>query len=178
MKLISSYAFVLLLFLITIGSNWFFTTKQQRIRQEMKMKIKAGVPSDQLFYFRSTSPETDFHWIKPAKEFEFKNQLFDVVTKKKLEDGSFELACVNDVQEQILFTQLELLTHKNKGNQNFYILFSSPIYFIFSDEFESIQQELITVSIPSQKKYGHFEQKYTTHYHFSIEIPPEYVLSV
>lgn len=127
------------------GTNWFFTVKQYAIRKEMKKKIKAGVPKEELYYFQAINPETDFHWIKPEKEFEWNHQLFDVVTKVQLENGTFELACVNDIQEQQLFKELDLITHKKSGKKNFYIQFQSPIFFV---------EELISTPLPEIQFYS------------------------
>lgn len=178
MKLIFSYALILLLPLITLGENWFFSTKHKSMRNAMTLKIKSEATLGQLFFLKKISPVSDFHSTYQANEFKFKKQLFDVEKKKKFSEGTFELALTKDLQKEILFTQLELLSQENKGIQSFYTLFSSPVSFIFFDELESIHHEIFTVSIQIIKNCSHFVQKNISQYLFSIEIPPEYSLSV
>jgi hypothetical protein len=178
MKLIFSYALIILLPLITVGENWFFLTKYKSMRNDITLRIKSDATSEQLFFLKSKSSKSDFYRINHVKEFKFNNQLFDVVKKKEFSDGTFEFALAKDIQEEILFPNLELLTHENKWIQSFHVFFSSPLSLIFSDELESIHQELITIPIQVMKNYNHFLQKQISQYHISIEIPPEYTLFV
>lgn len=128
--MILGIALCFLMLVLSGGTSWFFTWKQYVIRSEMKQQLKEGVPAHALHYFHTQDPEEAFQWITPSKEFIWNSQVFDVVYEKWLTDGTVEIACVNDEQEERLFRELDVLIHKKNGNKNLYIQFNAPIFFV------------------------------------------------
>ena len=82
---------LLLVFLYNLcGIIFVFKYQQYAIRKEMKHKIKAGVPEDQLAKIIVNSEnEQELDW-KHGKEFRYKGIMYDVVKKEVNEDGSVE----------------------------------------------------------------------------------------
>jgi len=95
------------------GAYVIFETARMNIRREVKRKIKAGVPEDQLHTLRFLNSEIEngtagIHW-KESREFEYKGCMYDIVHTKYSGDYTI-YECVNDVQEEVLFAQLDKMT--------------------------------------------------------------------
>lgn len=95
------------------GAYVIFETARINIRREVKRKIKAGVPEDQLHTLRFLTSEIEngtagINW-KESREFEFKGCMYDIVHTKYSGDYTI-YECVNDVQEEVLFAQLDKMT--------------------------------------------------------------------
>ncbi|KAF5075313.1 hypothetical protein DSECCO2_172600 [anaerobic digester metagenome] len=103
---------MLLLSLSLNGTAYYFLFRlqQERIRKEIKMMIKAGVPDGELSVIRHTAENSeDFHWIH-SREFRYRGVMYDVVRSEKAADGATLLHCVTDHQETLLFANLDLMT--------------------------------------------------------------------
>lgn len=75
----------------------------------MKLKIKAGVPEDELkIIIFSQSNAREFSWIH-SREFRYKGTMYDIVYETKDNSGSRVLHCVTDHQETVLFANLSKL---------------------------------------------------------------------
>ena len=110
---------ILLLFVMSINLGGLFLVfrfQQHLVRKEIKRKIKAGVPDQELFFFRiNQQNQQAFEWIH-AREFRYKGRLYDVVRKKTLDQHTIEYACINDIQESRLFAQLDEEVSRNLSN--------------------------------------------------------------
>ena len=79
----------------------------------MKLKIKAGVPDDELkIIIFNQSNAREFTWIH-SREFRYKGTMYDIVNETKDNSGSRVLHCVTDHQETVLFANLSKLVKQN-----------------------------------------------------------------
>ncbi len=110
---------LLFLFLWQIGGYLIeFQCETSRIRKEIKKLTKEAVPRNQLVHFRFSQEEINaLTWVK-IHEFRLKGHFYDVVWRKKLENGKIELQCVSDDQETVLFEKLDQYVSANLANQN------------------------------------------------------------
>lgn len=84
-----------------------FEVRRLAVKQEIKLRLKAGVPENERVNF--TFSATDFEaltWVKPAREFKLKDRYYDVVAKTVDADGTVHVACIDDRQETQLFADL------------------------------------------------------------------------
>jgi hypothetical protein len=99
---------------VNIGGLYLvFRFQQHIVRKETKLKIKLGVPKEELFFIRID--QSNLHlveWIH-KKEFRFKGVMYDVIRKKILDDHSIEYCCINDKQETKLFAHLDEEVNRN-----------------------------------------------------------------
>lgn len=99
---------ILLLIIMSLGIAGYypvFRLFQYRIRQEVKIRIKRRVPENQLYEI-SPEKESDLEWIRPGIEFRYHHNMYDVV-RKEIRDGKDVYFCINDKQEQTLFSSLD-----------------------------------------------------------------------
>lgn len=104
------------------GAYLIFESARFNIRKEVKQRIKAGVPADQLFTLRFRTCDilkgtAGIQW-KESNEFSYNGLMYDIV--KKNIDGEYTIyECINDKQEDQLFAKLDELvkktTSKNKN---------------------------------------------------------------
>jgi hypothetical protein len=110
---------ILLLFVMSInlgGLYLVFRFQQQLVRKEIKRKIKAGVPDQELFFIRiNQQNQQELEWIH-AREFRYKGRMYDVIRKKVLDPNTIEYACINDIQESRLFAHLDQEVSRNLSN--------------------------------------------------------------
>lgn len=93
-----------------------FELSKKQVKQSIKLKLKAGVPKNELITFNITSKQyKSLQWVKKDKEFKLGNDMFDVVTRTE-EKGQITIVCINDKQETELFKQLDQLVNLNMGN--------------------------------------------------------------
>jgi hypothetical protein len=103
---------LLLLSLSLNGTAYYFLFRlqQDKIRKEIKMMIKAGVPDGELSVIRHTAENSeDFFWIH-SREFRYRGVMYDVVRSEQASDGATLLHCVTDHQETLLFANLDRMT--------------------------------------------------------------------
>lgn len=103
-----SLTLILSLGWILFGVPYKFVFDQKLIRKEIKQRIKQGVPESEMFVFnlKSLHSDANVEWVN-SHEFKKGNQLFDVVRT----EGDL-LYCINDTQEEKLFSNLDDLTEK------------------------------------------------------------------
>jgi hypothetical protein len=104
---------VLCLGWMLFGVQFKFISDQNAIRKEIKKRIKQGVPESELFVFNLTeiSREPGFSRVNDH-EFRRGDQLFDIVRT----NGN-KVFCINDTQEEKLFSKLDELTQKASGSR-------------------------------------------------------------
>lgn len=121
---------ILLLFVITfqmVGVFLLFKAKQMEVRQDMKMKIKSGVPDAELTILRFSRDQADgLKWMEDH-EFRYEGRMYDVV--KTTVDGEIVIYhCIHDEQESKLFSHLdnmvanELAKDKNTNPPNYQLV--------------------------------------------------------
>jgi hypothetical protein len=107
-----------------LGTWGLFSLQQQRVRKEIKQKIKAGVPLSQqtLLGFSKIELESGtLSWINDH-EFRYQGVAFDVLKKTSQQDSIY-FSCIRDEDETRLFKTLDdqvnkiLNQDKNTRNQ-------------------------------------------------------------
>lgn len=80
------------------------------------MKIKAGVPEDELtLFYYSDANKHEFDW-KHSREFSHNGVMYDVVREENADQGIRVLHCVTDHQETLLFGKLKILVTQQEQN--------------------------------------------------------------
>lgn len=94
------------------GGHLLYHIQQKQIRKEIKRRIKNGVPKEELRHFSFGKKELEnVHWINDH-EFLYQKQLFDIVHKHQ-KGNRLEIACIEDHQEEALFSHLDQLCRKH-----------------------------------------------------------------
>ncbi len=145
----------------------FLHYQKKKIRKEVKLQIIAGIDKEKLVLLKFTKEEsqTKLRW-KHSKEFEYKDQLYDIV-EKKIKGDIVYYWCWWDNKETNLNRQLDdLLANvlgkdpKNKENKkrlaNFYksLYYKQfPNWYLFSFTKEQIvvtpyEFSYLTISLP------------------------------
>ena len=130
-----------------------FKARQYQIRKEIKHRIKAGVPENELILLKipqalEKSRNPVFQRIH-AREFRYDGKMYDIVRSQVNGDTTWYY-CIADVQETRLFANLEELVNQNmhqnpeQKQQNekllrllgafYYNQSSSPYFVHFADE--------------------------------------------
>jgi len=127
-----------LLFILIVPAFVTYTWLQQHkraIKREVKWEMIAGIDKSELvfFIFSNKDVQTKLRW-EHAKEFEYKNQMYDVVEKKVSKDST-QLWCWWDYKETKLNKQLQILLVKvfqndsqSKEKQNQVFKFYKLVY--------------------------------------------------
>lgn len=117
MRKLLSIALVFVFLLNTSGVYIYFKIKQRQIRREIKQKIKQNLDDDELVTIcQNKTNKTDFKW-KGTHEFSYHNTLYDVVRVEKNSLGEVIYKCINDKDEEKLFSNLDELV-KNSGKDH------------------------------------------------------------
>jgi hypothetical protein len=99
-----------------VGFVTYFEISHFKLKKEIKLLLKQGVPEDELVYFDFTDDEmNDLIWLK-KNEFNLNGNLFDVVRKSKDKNGVNHLECISDKKETILFARLNQTISQNLGD--------------------------------------------------------------
>ncbi len=116
LRKITSIVLLIALSLNTSVYYFYLKLRQTNIRKEIKMKIKAGVPEDELtlFYYTEANKH-EFDW-KHSREFNHHGVMYDVVREENPEPGVRLLYCVTDHQETLLFGNLKILVTQQQQN--------------------------------------------------------------
>jgi hypothetical protein len=108
----------LLLVIQLIGFTAYFEVSHYLIRKEVKSIIKQGVPEENRVIFTFTSTQLNaLQWVKD-NEFRIGKTMYDVVETKTLANGSTELQCISDIQEERLFASLSFSVGRNMGDDH------------------------------------------------------------
>ena len=119
-KIISNILLLFVLFQLA-GYLLIFKTQQFQIRKDIKYRIKAGIPDDELVLITIQNSLLDdknpiFQWIH-KKEFRYNGNMFDIVRKQVYMDST-QFYCLSDHQETQLFANLEYLVKKEMAQNS------------------------------------------------------------
>ena len=82
------------------------------------MKIKAGVPENELAVIVvNRENENELHW-KHSREFKYKDVMYDVVRKEQSSNESITYYCVTDTQETELFKDLNRIVREDSNSKH------------------------------------------------------------
>jgi hypothetical protein len=115
-KRLFSFLFLIVFIWQLAGFFIYFEFERYHVRKEIKRAIKHSLPQNEFKQFNFTIKEyNDLTWIN-EHEFKMNGRLYDVVKKNKSNVG-FCLSCIDDIQETVLFAQLDKATAANLNNQ-------------------------------------------------------------
>ncbi len=119
----------------SVGYYGLHLITKNKIRQEIKMKIKQQVPTDELVKIEySSSNQSEFYWIHD-REFRYKGTMYDIVSREKVSENLTILHCVTDHQETQLFKDLDTYVKNNmdsqKGSRQASSLYSNLMFSLF-----------------------------------------------
>lgn len=107
--------------LLALGLNtsayyFYMKLRQAKVRKEMKMMIKAGVPEEELTLIIHTETNAhEFSWVH-SREFSYQGMMYDVVHEETNQPGVRLLHCVTDHQETALFVHLNRMVEQSERN--------------------------------------------------------------
>ena len=100
-----------------VGFVTYFEISHLKLKKEIKLLLKQGVPKDELVFFEFTDNEmNDLIWLK-KNEFNLNGSLFDVVRKSRDKKRVNHLECISDKKETILFARLNQTISQNLGDE-------------------------------------------------------------
>ena len=110
---------LLCLIVMTMGSYYpYLRIQQMGIRRSVKMRIKQGVPDEQLHVIRlNEATRQKIRWIRPHREFVLDGMMYDVVKTDTL-GPTIRLHCITDEQEKALFSKLDEVAEREAHNGN------------------------------------------------------------
>ena len=135
-KQITSLFLLFILIVPAVATYTWLQLHKCAVKREVKCKMIAGIDKKELVFFKFSKKEINakLHW-EHSKEFEFNDQMYDVVDKKVVND-SIALWCWSDDEETNLNKQLNtVLTSvfqkdsKSKDKQNQVFKFYKLLYF-------------------------------------------------
>jgi hypothetical protein len=115
-KRLFSFLFLIVFIWQLAGFFIYFEIERFHVRKDIKRAIKHSLPQNQYKQFNFTNAEfNELTWINDH-EFKMNGRLYDVVKKNKSNVG-FSVSCIDDIQETVLFAQLDEATVSNLNNQ-------------------------------------------------------------
>ena len=116
-KLPGAIVLILILIFHFSGGNLLFHIQRQRIRKEIKTRIKQGVPKSEMRVFTFSLKGGDLKNLQwhEDHEFRYEGHMYDIVHRKTVGD-SITFYCINDDQETTLFAHLDELTQKKSAS--------------------------------------------------------------
>jgi hypothetical protein len=114
------FSALLLLMVMLINTAWYYPVTHYhrgQIRREMKRRIKNEIPENQLHIITVQNiNDPSIKWMKENKEFRYKGMMYDIVKSRKT-DSTIEYYCINDIEETILFDQLDQKVQEQMNHQ-------------------------------------------------------------
>lgn len=155
-----------------------FKIQQSQIRHDIKMKLKQGVPAEDLHKISFALSELHLiDWVRKDKEFKYRNQMYDVV-RKEYDDKQVHFFCVNDTQETQLFVNLDAMVSSQTGEDSSHPSggITKKILKLLSLVYlpESLNESMI-ISCPPEKSYPIYSNNYRFHASGKDIIPPEFI---
>lgn len=116
MKRLFSFLFLIVFIWQLAGFFIYFEIERYHVRKDIKRAIKHSLPQNQYKQFNFTNEEfKELTWINDH-EFKMNGRMYDVVKKNKSKIGFYVLS-IDDVQETVLFAQLDQATANNLNSQ-------------------------------------------------------------
>ncbi len=109
MRIAGTFVFLLLLMFQSTGYYLYFKIQQQHIRFEIKQKIKAGVPQDEIVLLklsRTIQDNRDEFQRIHEHEFRYQGKMYDIVRQEDQGEATW-FYCISDEKETLLFARLD-----------------------------------------------------------------------
>lgn len=173
-------AAIILLFVFAFNLGGFFLVfkiKQYYVRQEIKHRIKQGVPDDELILITVTPAiqhklEWEFEW-EDEKEFRYEGMMYDVVKTEVIDETTIAYYCISDEQETTLFANLDEQVKKNRdiNNDNTENDSLEDMFKLLSDIYAQPQKDNTTFIQPNATTTFEYVSHYSSH-SLDIASPP------
>ncbi len=130
MKKLSIISLLVVFCFNMVGFYVLFGVQLFQVKNEMLGRLSSGVQQEELLHLKISSEERELLSFDDGKEFYYKGAMYDLVEKKRLDDGSLILSCYRDVEESALLMAFSNLlktgreNHKNK-NSAFKVFFKT-----------------------------------------------------
>ena len=173
MKKIVSHSLLFLFILQLAGLAVFFEFEHYQLKKEVRHLIQKKIPIQNLTLLKFTSTENSKLIWHDAKEFEWKNKLFDVVRFKKLSDDTYCYYVFSDIQEDSLMAKINQTVSQNFPNEKQ----PTPV----SKVLKVFKTPLFFENTPVQNIEGNFISKISAIFNYTdlfstseqkIELPP------
>ena len=105
MKKLTAISFLLVIFINQLGSYFYYSYQQYRIRREIKQELLANLPDTELEVFVEEDCKNQIVWEEYGEEFHFNDEMYDVA-HVIMKDGKRLLYCINDKKEKKLLDRL------------------------------------------------------------------------
>jgi len=133
-----------------------FVTLQLLTRQEIKMRIKQGIPEDEIHKIAFGANEK-INWVKEGKEFRLNNEMFDIV-RQEVVNGQEIFYCINDKEEEKLFANLDELVKRQMEDENSSAGNATRLLLqIFSQTYIAAEPFMLSVIAITSKVSFHYE---------------------
>ena len=120
-----------------IGFYVFFGIQLFHVKNEMLSRLSSGIQQEELLHLRFSSEESELLEFEDGREFYYKGAMYDLVEKKRLDDGSLILSCYRDVEESALLKAFSNLLKTGRENHKK----KSSAYKVFFKTFPKINRE-------------------------------------
>ncbi|PTB91022.1 hypothetical protein C9994_16285, partial [Marivirga lumbricoides] len=111
MKVFASISLFIILFAPGLITYSWLSHQKRAVKHEVKWKMIAGMDKNELVLLKFTSEEAKVLKWEHAKEFEYQNEMYDVVEQQTIGDTTYYW-CWWDHEETALNKQLSLLVVK------------------------------------------------------------------
>jgi hypothetical protein len=158
-----AYLFLFLYLYNLAGYLAVFSVRQNLVRSEIKKMLKESVPPSELIQlaFHSATLEAGgypIQWIEDH-EFRYAGGMYDIVRSRSTADSTYFL-CVNDVQEEQLFANLDSHVQREMGSQGVMLDGFKDVYKNSYRDRTPVESALIVVAThepPAQRVYESIE---------------------
>lgn len=175
MRRVSAIILILTLCFNSVGYYGLHLVLKNRIRQEIKIKIKQQVPADELVKIEYTSNnKNDFQWIH-SREFRYKGTMYDVVSREHVSENMEILHCVTDHQETQLFKELDNYVQNSMNSDPGTRQASSFFNQLLSGLYLPVKTSLFQETSIVTKKWYHFVSHYSQPHLAKLSPPPKAV---
>lgn len=148
-----------------------YWVKRNQVRSAIKKRIKNSIPENELHLIAFNS-SNDIQWTRPGKEFKLGDRMFDVV-KDVSKDGEIRFKCVNDIEEQILFADLDKVSNHLLGDDHTPLNKSGKLAIKLISHFEEWQEIPINLSLEVEHNHEILEyRRFFENQHQKIPSPP------
>ncbi len=118
---ITALLFIFIFAFNAAGYYFVFKIKQQKIRKEVKQRIRNSIPLEELTLFIFDTSSEEYKKIKWVEEHEFRynGSMYDIVRQSPGRNGNVSFYCINDSDEEKLFAGLDkYIGDTGSGNEN------------------------------------------------------------
>jgi hypothetical protein len=106
---------LVILFYTQLGYFGQFIIQQWMLKEEARGAWIAALPDRCFFRVQLAAVDAAGRWTEAGRECWYNNHLYDVI-RRKTEEGSVWLYCMDDEREANLIRKSGELTHDNQGN--------------------------------------------------------------